>query len=80
MDVQSVTVVSYSRIAVHQERGHGVCSEGDFVSAAVETVLGEMGRTDRRAEPRVPVRTTDSPQPLGQQDRVVKRKPGRDDE
>lgn len=65
---------------MHQERGHGVCSEGDFVPAAVETVLGEMGRTNRRAEPRVPVRTTDSPQPLGQQDRVVKRKPGRDDE
>ena len=64
---------------MHQQRGHGVCSEGDLVSAAVETVLSEMGRTNRRAEPRVPVRTTNSPQPLGQQDRVVKRKPGGQD-
>lgn len=54
--------------------GHSVRMEGDLLSAAVVAVLSEMGRTDRRPEPRMPVRTADSLQPLSQQGRVVKGK------
>lgn len=57
------------------ECGRGVWVEGDLLPAAVKGVLGEMGRTNRRPEPRMPVRTTDSLHPLSQQGLVVKRKP-----
>ncbi len=62
-----------------QECGHGVWMEGDLLPAAVEAVLGEMGRTNRRPQPRMPVRTTNSLQPLSQLGLVVKRKPEGED-
>lgn len=63
-----------------KECGHCIWMEGDDILSTVEAVLSEMGRTNGRAEPRVPVRTTDSPQPLSKQGRVVKRKPEGEDE
>ena len=58
-----------------QQRGDGVRAEGDFLSGAVEAVLGEMGGANGRAEPGVPVGPADSLQPVSEQGRVVKRKP-----
>lgn len=58
-----------------KECGHCIRAEGDDIPGTVEAVLGEMGGTNGRAEPRVPVRTTDSLHPLSKQGGVVKRKP-----
>lgn len=59
------------------EGGHGAGPQRDFVPAAVEAVLGEMGRTDGGAQPRVPAAPAHRPDPLGQERVVVQGEPGR---
>lgn len=77
---QKCLPVTYCRVAADLERGRGLWVEGDFLPAAIKAVLGEMGRTNRRPEPRMPVRAADGLHPLSQQGLVVKRKPtGRSD-
>lgn len=59
------------------ERGHGAGPQGDLLPTAVEAVLGEMGRTDGRAQPRVPAASAHRLDPLGQQGVVIQREPVR---
>lgn len=59
------------------ECGHGAWPQGDLLPAAVEAVLGEMGRTDGRAQPRVPAASADCLDPLREQRVVIKREPVR---
>lgn len=73
----SLQCQTYVWVAVDLECGHGAWAQGDLLPAAVETVLGEMGRTDGGAEPRVPAAPTHGLDPLREQRVVVQREPGR---
>lgn len=61
--------------AVDLECGHRTWPQGDLLPAAVETVLGEMGRTDGGAEPRVPAAPTRRLDPQGKKRVVVQGEP-----